>query len=116
MDGIINVISFFFVFLVCLAGIGIPAFSEFGKNANAMGTHVAFTLLAILSMIIMLTPLAPGNIVDVCGGFVVVQILMQEEDLGFWEAWGIALAAVCTLHFSGACMQWYIGMQPCVQA
>jgi len=83
LNGILNVISFFFIFLVVLVGIGISLFSEFGLNAHEMGTPVAFVLLGILSMIVMLTPMAPGNIVDVCGGFVIVQILIQQEKLGF---------------------------------
>jgi len=116
LNGISNVISFFFVFLVVLAGLGVPLFSEFGQNANKMGIPLAFTLLGILSMIVMLTPLAPGNIVDVCGGFVMVQILKEQLHFGFWESWAIATAAVCALHFSGACAQWFIGKQPCVQA
>jgi len=116
IDGVLRVISFFFVFLVVLAGIGIALFSEFGQNADKMGTPLAFTLLAIISMVVLLTPLAPGNIVDVCGGFVIVQILREQEGLGFWTTWAIALAAVCIIHFCGACAQWYIGMQPCVQA
>lgn len=114
LNGILNVISGFFVFLVLLAGMGIPLFSEFGRNANKMGMPLAFTLLAILSMIVMLTPLAPGNIVDVCGGFVILQIL--QKSIGFWGAWIIAYFSVCVLHFSGACAQWFIGKQPCVQA
>merc|ERR1719397_438690 len=114
LNGILNVISGFFVFLVLLAGIGIPLFSEFGRNANKMGMSIAFTLLGILSMIVMLTPLAPGNIVDVCGGFVIIQIL--KKSIGFWGAWTIAYFSVCVLHFSGACAQWFIGKQPCVQA
>jgi len=81
-----------------------------------MGTGLALTLLGIISMIVMLTPLAPGNVVDVCGGFVIVQILMQQEHLTFWEAWVVAIFAVCFLHFNGACAQWFIGKQPCVQA
>jgi len=116
LDGILNVISVFFVFLVVLAGIGIALFSEFGQNADKMGTPLAFSLLFGLSMIVMLTPLAPGNVVDVCGGFVIVQILMQQEKLSFWDSWMIAMVAVCIMHFIGACSQWYIGMQPCVQA
>lgn len=116
LNGVLNVISFFFIFLVVLVGIGISLFSEFGQNVNEMGTPLAFTLLGILSMIVMLTPMAPGNIVDVCGGFVIVQILIQEEKLGFWTAWAVAIAAVCVLHFAGACAQWYIGKQPCVQS
>jgi len=85
LNGILNVISFLFVFLVLLAGIGIPLFSEFGQNADKMGTSLAFGLLIALSMIVMLTPLAPGNIVDVCGGFVIVQILIRQG-LSFEEA------------------------------
>jgi hypothetical protein len=68
LDGILNVITLLFVFLVVLAGIGIALFSEFGQSADKMGTPLAFSLLFVLSMIVMLTPLAPGNVVDVCGG------------------------------------------------
>lgn len=113
--GILNVVSFFFIILVVLVGIGVSLFSEFGQNVSSMGTPLAFTLLAVLSMIILLTPMVPGNIADVCGGFVIVQILTQEKKLGFWTAWTIAVAAVCILHFAGACAHWYIGKQPCVQ-
>lgn len=116
LDGILNVISFLFVFLVVLSGIGIPLFAEFGQNANKMGTPLAFTLLGILSLAVMLTPLAPGNIVDVCGGFVIVQILIFQERLSFWESWVIAYFSICVLHFVGACAQWCIGKQPCIQA
>lgn len=116
LDGIRNVISLLFVFFVLLAGLGVPLFAEFGLSAKTLGTPLALTLLAVVSMIVMLTPLAPGNIVDVCGGFVMVQILMQEERLGFYVSWLIAYFAICFLHFGGACTQWYIGMQPCVQA
>jgi len=116
LDGILNVISLFFIFLVVLAGIGIALFSEFGQNADKMGTPLAFFLLGALSMVVMLTPLAPGNVVDVCGGFVIVQILMQQEGLSFWNSWLIATIAVVHIHFVGACSQWYIGKLPCVQA
>jgi len=116
LDGILNVISLFFVFLVLLAGIGIPLFAEFGQSAKTLGTPLAFTLLAIVSMCVMLTPLAPGNIVDVCGGFVMIQILMKQERLGFYVSWLIAYFAICILHVCGACAQWFIGKQPCVQA
>merc|ERR1719285_1423700 len=116
LDGMLNVISFLFLFLVVLAGIGIPLFAEFGQQADTMGTDVAFILLAILSLIVMLTPLAPGNIVDVCGGFVLVQILFYEEGLSFWEASAIAYFSICFLHFVGACAQWFIGKQACIQA
>jgi len=115
LNGVLNVISFLFVFLVLLAGIGIPLFSEFGQNADKMGTTLAFALLIVLSMIVMLTPLAPGNIVDVCGGFVIVQILIRQG-LVFEEAWLVAWLTVVALHYTGACAQWFIGMQPCVQA
>jgi len=116
LDGILNVITLLFVFLVVLAGIGIPLFAEFGQSAKTLGTPLAFTLLAIVSMIVMLTPLAPGNIVDVCGGFVMIQILMQQERVGFYVSWLIAYFSICILHFCGACAQWFIGTQPCVQA
>jgi len=116
LNGMLNVISFLFLFLVVLAGIGIPLFAEFGHQADTMGTPLALTLLAILSMIVMLTPLAPGNIVDVCGGFVVVQILKEKEHFSFWEASAIAYFSVCILHFTGACAQWGIGKQACIQA
>jgi len=116
LSGILKVLSIFFVFLVVFFGIGVPLFAEFGQNANEMGTALAFILLGILSMIVMLTPLAPGNIVDVCGGFVMVQILIEQEEMSFWESSAIAYVFVCALHFSGACAQWFIGKQPCVQA
>jgi len=116
LNGMLNVISFLFVFLVVLAGIGIPLFAEFGQQADTMGTPLAFTLLALLSIIVMLTPLAPGNIVDVCGGFVIVQILIYKEHYSFWGASAIAYFSICSLHFMGACAQWYIGKQPCIQA
>jgi len=116
LDGIRNVISLLFVFLVVLAGLGIPLFAEFGQSAKTLGTPIAFTLLAFVSMIVMLTPLAPGNIVDVCGGFVMIQILMKQELLGFYVSWLIAYFSICILHFMGACAQWFMGMQPCVQA
>jgi hypothetical protein len=83
LNGVQKVISFFFISLVVLVGIGVSLFSEFGQHANQMGSPLAFTLFAILSMVVMLTPMAPGNIVDVCGGFVIVQILMQVEKLRF---------------------------------
>jgi len=116
LDGILNVISIFFVFLVVLAGIGIPLFAEFGLSAKTLGTPLAFTLLAIVSMTVMLTPLAPGNIVDVCGGFVMIQILMKQERVGFYVSWLIAYFSICIWHVCGACAQWFVGMQPCVQA
>eukprot|EP00495_Collosphaeridae_sp_1-RS-2012_P008976 TRINITY_DN901_c0_g1_i4.p1 TRINITY_DN901_c0_g1~~TRINITY_DN901_c0_g1_i4.p1 ORF type:complete len:559 (-),score=18.79 TRINITY_DN901_c0_g1_i4:211-1794(-) len=116
LDGILNVISLLFVFLVVLAGLGIPLFAEFGQSAKTLGTPLAFTLLIIVSLVVMLTPLAPGNIVDVCGGFVMIQILMGQERLGFYVSWLIAYFSICILHFCGACAQWKIGMQPCVQA
>merc|ERR1719193_1031243 len=116
LDGIHNVILLLFVFLVVVAGIGIPMFAEFCHSAKTLGTPLALTLLAILSMVIMLTPLAPGSIVDVCGGFVMIQILMQQERLGFFISWLIAYFSVCILHLCGASAQGFIGMQPCVQA
>jgi len=116
LDGIHNVILLLFVFFVVVVGIGIPMFAEFCHSAKTLGTPLALTLFAILSMVIMLTPLAPGSIVDVCGGFVMIQILMQQERLGFFISCLIAYFSVCILHLCGASAQGFIGMQPCVQA
>lgn len=115
MSGIIFVCTIMFVFLVVLAGIGIAAFAEFGILATKIGSFWAFFAFCVVAMIVMLTPLAPGNIVDVCGGFVFVKILMDAEKWDFFSSLAVAMWAVICLHWIGACAQWYIGKQPCVQ-
>ena len=106
LSAIQKVIMFLFVFCVVLGGLGIAAFSEFARQSASLGVGVAICGFCAVSMVIMLTPLAPGSIVDACGGFVFVQLLAEEHD--FFIAWGVALGAVCVLHFVGACVQWYV--------
>jgi len=113
LSAIQKVVLFLFVFCVVLGGLGIAAFSEFARQSATYGVGVAIAGFCAVSMLIMLTPLAPGSIVDACGGFVFVQLLAEKHD--FFIAWGVALGAVCVLHFVGACVQWWMGTWPCIQ-
>eukprot|EP01083_Nonionella_stella_P101673 288431_1 len=118
LSAIMYVIIFLFVFCVILGGIGIAAFAEFAKQSASFGVGIAILGFCSVSMIIMLTPLAPGSIVDACGGFVFIQLLSdpnQGPNYNFFISWGIAIVAVCVLHFTGACTQWWLGTWPCIQ-
>ena len=113
LKAIAGVLTLMFLFCVVLGGLCIAAFAEFVKVSQNLGIQYAIILFCILSMAIMLTPLAPGSIVDVCGGFVFVQLL--SNDLDFFASWIIGIVSAILLHYCGACAQWFIGSMPCVQ-
>ena len=118
LSAIMYVIIFLFLFCVILGGIIIAAFAEFARQSAEFGVGIAIIGFCAVSMIIMLTPLAPGSIVDACGGFVFIQLLSDPTNgpnYSFFVSWGIAIVAVCILHFIGACMQWWMGTWPCIQ-
>ena len=100
---------------VLIAGIGIAAFSEGVQQVSRYGTEYAFGAYLFLSFSCMLTPLMPGSIVDVTGGFLFTYVLVIEEGFTFPSAWFIGLVSVIFLHYMGACAQWYIGTWSCVQ-
>ena len=66
---------------------------------------------------ILLTPLAPGSVVDACGGFLLVMVFGKHfhGTISFWSGWAIAVFLCCVLHWIGACAQWAIGRIPFVQ-
>ena len=93
-----------FLFYVVLGGIGICLFSSFAKWTANYGLSVAFASFVAMSFVIMLTPLAPGSIIDACGGFIFV-LLLVPDTTSFLSAWSLALVCIVALHYCGACMQ-----------
>lgn len=104
-----------FLVFVILTGVGLAIISAIVKAVYDRGAFWALGGYVFVSFCVMLAPLAPGSIVDVSGGFLLIYVFVAEGWCSFWEAWGASVAFVCILHFCGACAQWYIGTWPCVQ-
>eukprot|EP00486_Rosalina_sp_Unknown_P006071 CAMPEP_0201575646 /NCGR_PEP_ID=MMETSP0190_2-20130828/20970_1 /ASSEMBLY_ACC=CAM_ASM_000263 /TAXON_ID=37353 /ORGANISM="Rosalina sp." /LENGTH=489 /DNA_ID=CAMNT_0048005531 /DNA_START=965 /DNA_END=2434 /DNA_ORIENTATION=- len=63
----------------------------------------------------MITPLAPGSVVDVCAGFLFVSLFVNNEGASIEASYFVALGLTVVLHFSGSCAQYYVGKIPAVQ-
>jgi len=78
----------------------------------------AVLLIVVVFMIIahlmMIAPFAPASLIDVCGGFIFVQIF-QKVGASFIVALLATLGLLCASHFTGSCLQWYLGKIPLVQ-
>eukprot|EP01084_Bolivina_argentea_P106388 190390_1 len=111
---IISILTLLFLFCTILGGIGICLFAEFASWTAILGIEIAFISFIAMSFLIMLTPLAPGSIIDACGGFVFILILVPDHT-SFFTAWGIAVVSVIILHYMGACIQWWMGTWRSIQ-
>ena len=63
----------------------------------------------------MITPLAPGSVVDIAAGFLFVTLFVKIEDMDVPESFLLALAITIVLHFIGSCLQYYVGKIRAVQ-
>jgi len=115
VESVIGVLLVGFMLFIVLGGIVVVLFAEFCRNAEKIGIELALLIFGVFSMTILLTPLAPGSIVDACGGFVFIQIYHVLLKKSFFESWLIGIVCCCILHWIGACCQWWIGTWPCVQ-
>ena len=75
LSAVISILTLLFLFCVILGGIGICLFSEFATYTSQFGIEIAFISFVAISFLIMLTPLAPGSIIDACGGFIFIILL-----------------------------------------
>jgi len=118
VEGVVLTVIVLWVFLVLFFVISIAAFAEFANTAaNHWGASAALSCFVGFAMIIMLAPPAPGNIIDVFGGFLIVMVLIKDnsEQWSFFSATAVALITVVALHYTGACFQWMIGKLPFAQ-
>jgi len=86
VEGVIGVLLVLFMLFIVLGGIVVVLFAEFCRNADKIGIELAVLVFGLFSMAILLTPLAPGSIVDCCGGFVFIQIFHVLLGKSFVEA------------------------------
>lgn len=112
---IMKVTSWLFLIFIILFGIITPIFGEGVKYVSSFGTMYAIGGYIILSFAVMLTPLMPGSIIDIAGGFLFVYVLVENHKFHISLAWIIAVFSIILLHYAGACAQWFIGSMRVVQ-
>jgi len=119
IDGIVLIVVVLWIMLVFFFVISVAAFAEFAKEAAGWGVAPALSSFVGFAMVIMLAPPAPGNIIDVFGGYLIVVVLIMNDDDGdtwdFWTALPVAIVTIVVLHYTGACFQWIIGRRPFAQ-
>mmetsp|Transcript_65525 Transcript_65525/g.104358 ORF Transcript_65525/g.104358 Transcript_65525/m.104358 type:complete len:765 (-) Transcript_65525:153-2447(-) len=106
---IINFMILMVLFFVIMGSIILALFGDASRSSSTLGTGAAMIIFIIIAHIIMITPLAPGSVVDVCAGFLFVSLFVNNEGLSIEAAYFISLALTITLHFSGSCAQYYVG-------
>lgn len=113
---VLNLAFGMFILMACWL---VAIFADFCKlvKEGEMTAEMALTIFLIIGMSIMLTPLAPGTIVDFFAGIVFISIYYEQgmPKSKFYEAWFMSFIVMTLLHFTGACTQWYIGTWPIVQ-
>mmetsp|Transcript_46528 Transcript_46528/g.77318 ORF Transcript_46528/g.77318 Transcript_46528/m.77318 type:complete len:785 (+) Transcript_46528:108-2462(+) len=103
------------LFFVIMGSIVLALFGDASRSSESLGTGAAMIIFIIFSHIIMITPLAPGSVVDVCAGFLFVSLLVNNEGFSIEQAYFISLALTIALHFSGSCCQYFVGKIGAVQ-
>eukprot|EP01084_Bolivina_argentea_P176808 305902_1 len=112
---IMRVTSWIFLIFNILFGCMTPLFGEGVAYVSALGTQYAIGGYVVLSFAVMLTPLMPGSIIDIAGGFLFVFVLVQNHSFDISVAWICAVGSIVLLHYCGACAQWLIGSMRFVQ-
>jgi len=117
VEGVVLTLVVLWIFLVLFFVISVAAFAEFAKMAANWGVGPALSCFVAFSMVIMLAPPAPGNIIDVFGGFLIVMVLIRNDSefWSFFSATALSIIMVVALHYTGACFQWMIGRLPFAQ-
>jgi len=114
LDCVMLIVLGLTVMFVWLAAIIVALFTEIANVTIDWGVSGATVIYCILALILGVTPLAPGSVADAVGGFLLVQIYMNEG-CTFFEAIMIAFGFVTVLHFVGSCFQYFIGRVKAVQ-
>jgi len=117
VEGVVFMVVVLWIMFVFFFVISVAAFAEFANEAANWGVGPALSCFIAFAMVIMLAPPAPGNIIDVFGGFLIVIVLVRDnsEVWSFFSATAVAFVMVVALHYTGACFQWMIGKLPFAQ-
>merc|ERR1719357_1765145 len=67
-----------------------------------------------IAHIMMILPMAPASLINVCGGFIFVQIFQKVGET-FTMSLTITMLLLLGSHFTGSCLQWILGRWPLVQ-
>lgn len=101
------------IFLVLMGTILLALFTDLNNQMDSMNEWIVIFIFSLLAISLMITPLAPGSAVDMCGGYVLVNLF--KDDYVFLEAIAISFAIIVVLHFIGSCAQWFLGQLNCSQ-
>ena len=115
LDIIVKFMIFVVFFFVVMGAIILALFGDIATSAGNFGTINAIILFACIAHVIMITPLAPGSVVDVCAGFLMVSLFVENNGFTVFQAWASAFGITIILHFSGSCAQYYCGKIRAVQ-
>lgn len=116
LDWVMVIVVGLITMFVWLSAIIVALFTEVANASQDWGALNAIMIYSILALILGITPLAPGSVADAVGGFLIVQILMHDnQGYEFYQAITFALALVIVLHFVGSCLQYFIGKFKSVQ-
>jgi len=77
IEGVLLVVNLLWWFFVVLGCVGLAIFSEFAVWAADLGVGLAILLFTIGAFAIMLNPIAPGSVIDACGGFLFVIVFVR---------------------------------------
>ena len=103
------------LFFVIMGAIVLALFGDASRSSETLGTWTAMFIFIIIAHIIMITPLAPGSVVDMCAGFLFVSLFVNNEGASIEAAYFVSLILTICLHFSGSCAQYYVGKMSSVQ-
>ena len=103
------------LFFVIMGSIVLALFGDASRSSETLGTWAAMIIFIFIAHIIMITPLAPGSVVDVCAGFLFVSLFVNNEGASIEAAFFVSLGITIILHFSGSCAQYYVGKIGAVQ-
>eukprot|EP01084_Bolivina_argentea_P036954 68313_1 len=112
---IVNIMIVIVLFFVIMGSIILSLFGDASRSSESLGTWAAMIIFIIIAHMIMITPLAPGSVVDVCAGFLFVSLFVNNENASVEAAYFVSLLLTILLHFSGSCAQYYVGKISSVQ-
>lgn len=96
-------------------GILVPLAAEVSSWASEQGMFTACLLFTIVAFTMLLHPLAPGTGIDVLGGFFFTFVFTNKYNLQFIETYLLTVVILILFHYTGACIQWYLGKMPFIQ-
>jgi len=106
VDYMILIVFIIFIAIVVIGNVLVAAFAELGTVLNGIDFWLVSVIYMIVAYLGIINVFFSASVIDAVGGFVLIQC---RGSISFVEASVIICALVVFLHFSGSCLQWFIG-------